>query len=990
MIETTDLKSGMVMKEIHSSETGQPSASNNFAIVHTWPDLKNAEYEVLQRLLGAAANIGARAVVVDRNGIVIWAHTDLDVIAGEVLPPNSVAFVLAMHFESGRVLDFYSYFTLWQPIGFYHDFGYQTSIDKVTSYNDLISCDSEIADAHGLNLLTALGRLPLMPLPRMFHMLPEPFLVPKTNEESRLFYIGINWERVGRPRGRFHECLLLLDKLSLLDIYGPEVIMGVATWAGFKSYRGELPFDGVSVKNAINRSGICLVLSSAAHKAAGIMSNRLFEGLAGGAAIIATPHPLIDKYFSDVAYIVDDTRGEELLGQQIVAAVQCIRADPVEAKRRTLRGQSILRERFLLEASLKDLIAQTPARRKHFESQFLADTRVSVILTYHGDDIREVLNHIEQFACQKRSTIVLHVVCGERFGRRHGRDLEAAAVGSLESVICHPAGLDLSVATFDGPLPTRSRTGPAIARILQDIDTPCFAFFGIEDQVFSDHFASIAKSFSDQPEALMACSGMISQIETLDGRMKRNFEEARFVDYSSIVLVNGTGQRGRFAYKAELISGAIENLMTMLDGEEQSYFRLAGFLAGPLAQTNYASYVMRRTALVTHRPVEPLEHQQQYIRDAFARDPRWLKALSAGDKLPEFVYAYSPGTPIRWQDYHPPRSVAQNLIPDTEILTRAGSDGLRFLVGGFSQPEADHVWLEGERGVIEFSLQPSEPARYEDHVLVLTVAGRRCLETGRNQHVTVAINGMVTHYATVPERFVDLEIAIPRMLMRGASTFRVEITPDHAEPVFDDRGAVIDPRRLSVDFNSIAVRRTLQAEPPVFVPGVSYSCGKRQVGSEALLSHFHEPEEFFAWIAGQKGIIWFRLQEIPSRPELRLRLRARRSLQTGLEPVLAVSINGSDLGSHALFDGEGDLTVDMSKADLSRKSVYIVLTVSHAEAVFDLAHNVVDPRLLGVAVSAIGVFERPTSSELSALVGPPEEAAPDGKPDRERIGWRQA
>src|ERR1700712_300054 len=117
--------------------------NNAFAIMHTWPDVRNAEYEVLQRLLAAAEAIGQSVAVIDNNGKVLWSSPALRLQIGEELPKDSVRYIISLHFESPRVLDIYSYYALWQPIEFYYDFGYSQSISKFSTHNDLLSCDSD-------------------------------------------------------------------------------------------------------------------------------------------------------------------------------------------------------------------------------------------------------------------------------------------------------------------------------------------------------------------------------------------------------------------------------------------------------------------------------------------------------------------------------------------------------------------------------------------------------------------------------------------------------------------------------------------------------------------------------------------------------------------------------------------------------------------------------------------------------------------------------
>lgn len=96
-----------------------------FALIHTWPELKNAEYEVLQRILMAADRCEVNVIVIDNNGRTLWSSPEISIAVGEIPSGDMVDFILSLHFESPKVLDAYSYITLWQPISFYMDFGYQ-------------------------------------------------------------------------------------------------------------------------------------------------------------------------------------------------------------------------------------------------------------------------------------------------------------------------------------------------------------------------------------------------------------------------------------------------------------------------------------------------------------------------------------------------------------------------------------------------------------------------------------------------------------------------------------------------------------------------------------------------------------------------------------------------------------------------------------------------------------------------------------------------
>jgi hypothetical protein len=834
------------------------------------------------------------------------------------------------------------------------------SIDKIVSHNDLLSCASDIADNHGLNLLQGLQYQPLLPLPKMFHSVPEPYLEPQITDKSRIFYIGINWERLGRPKGRFHDALTALDSKDLVDIYGPELVHGVAPWAGFKSYRGELPFDGEAVKYAINQAGVCLALSSEAHKQAGIMSNRLFEGLAGGAAIIASPNVLIDKYFKDIVYFVDDTRGEAVLQQQVIEAMRKIRRNPEEAIRRTLEGQRIMREHCALEGSLRQIADNHARRAAHYESIAFRQGDITVICNLYNADADVFQAHMAQLASQSHCDITLHLICDTSSPNLDSKQLEFLRQGSVKSVTLHRLDYNPVPDRFDGPLLTRQRCGPLISSILKSMQTEYFAFVRIDDVLFSDHFTCLFKSLEGAPGAMAAASGMLTQTRSADGSRQRVFDSARFVDLDSIVLVTGSHQLGRFVFRSELLDDRYNLLLQMLDGEEHNYFRLAALLSGPLAQSCKATYV-HDSALTAHVPfpVEPVEHQRQYIRDLFARDPKWLDRLDKGVKIPEFVYARGPAAPISWDQYVSPRGMTQLIKIDHWVATNRGGEGIKYLVDGFSQAEDKYIWLQADRGIIEFRLTEEAPGSPfpPDYQFAFVAAGRNAVENGRPQHCTIAVNGMVVAYMQIPESATEFRVAIPSRLVTNRLAYRIEFVPDHADVVFDETGAVADPRRLSLRIMRLAMLRKITAKQPLFAVGEIHACTATGRGAEALIRNFYTPESKFTWIAGAKGYVRFGLLQSTRAPRLLLGLSGRTSLQTKIGQVAKIRVNDIDCGEHPLSSAGKTVSIDLAAHGIFDRLLNVEISARHAEAVFDEMHNIVDHRLLGIAIHSLGVID---------------------------------
>jgi hypothetical protein len=945
-----------------------------FAIYHTWPDLKNAEYEVLQRILGAARNIGSDVAIVDNSGKVVWSSAGLNLKTGSTLPADSVDFAISLHFESPRILDIYTYYALWQPIKFYHDFHYQRSLEKFSTHNDLLSCHSDIADAHALNIFSGLGREPIAPLETLFHSLPQPFLEPNVSAESKLFYVGINWERIGRPKGRYHDTLVMLDQKELIEIYGPEEVHGVAPWAGFQTYQGELPFDGHSIRAAVHGSGICLALSSEAHKSTGIMSNRLFEGFASGAAVIATPNPLIDKYFADAVYLVDDERGEAMLGQQILAALREIRANPDEAKRRVLLGQKTLRDLCSLEGSLEGIFERNDLRKQRFAEQFLDDAEVTVVIDASVSEKRDILKQIDDLQRQARSTIDLHIICSDDLVD----GLSTEPTGSLRSIQFYGRNLSTEPTTFDGVRPRIGRIGSLIAAILKTVSTPYFAMLGPSDRLFSEHFASAVRSIRGHSNAAFVATGTLVASRNVQGERTKALESLRFTDMEALLLVDGADRRGRFLFKSDLVKPGVDALFSLLDGQEFRFFLLAASLDGELAQTGYATHVHDETlSQAFMEPSDSIAIQQQYIRDHFMRDGRWLDRLSRGAKMPEFVYAYSPGTPVRWLTGRQDDLSNKLIEADAMLSVRKGGAGTRYIQEGFSAPEDGGTWLATDRGRLAFTLARKAAEAPEDYEIVLELAGRRSTETGRRQHCTVLLNRMAIAYVEVPEEWTEIRFRIPISMRRETNNFVLELVPDHAEIVTDDRGQIVDPRHLSLLIRSLGVMRDRRYRLPTLVIGETYPCVEDSVAAKALIHGFHAPEHNLAWIAGVVGEIAFRVDGQASKPVLHVKLSGRNAHKSGALQKVRVSLGGREAGKFEIGPDPQTVAIPLKEDEMARP-LEMILSLSHAEPVMDDVQNIIDPRLLGLAVLEIGVIDendrRPKASSqrrsiFSGLLG---------------------
>ena len=845
------------------------------AVPLTWPEIRNAEYEVIKRFCNAAERIGSRIIVTDNNGYPVWSSDDAPVDKTRQLGPDDVDFMISLHFESPRLIDVPSYYAIWQPVDFYFDFGYEPSVAKLLTHSDGLSCSADPSDAHFQALMASCGRNRPGHLPYLFHSPSGPYFEPKITEESRLFYIGINWERLGQSKkGRFHELLRLLDDEKLIDIYGPRTFLGAKPWEGYDCYRGELPFDGKSVVRALHNSGICLAMSSKAHQDSGVMSNRLFEGLAAGTAIIANPHPFIDKYFSDLVYQVDDTVGDEEIFFQITDIITEIRADPEAANERARKGQERLRDLFSLEKCLQALIAQHPARTAARRGPDAAP--ITVIFPYAGQRLSAVREVLEDLKAQAGVAIELVLVWDPVFAEGAGKALIEAAQAHFPRVT-----VITDVFHQDALQPT---LGAALHAARGHVTTEAFAVVSTGERFFRDHFRSLAQALTvpgGRARVLAAASGQLD--EDYEGTKRDLFVRRKVAGLNMPsdprdVLVNSDLWRtpGRYLFSAGLLTSAGAEVLPLLDDGATGYLLLQTLIGGRVAQTGEAGYVRIIPDAVTRMPsAQRIARQQQFLRDTLRFDP-----------LP----GLPPVPPVTGTGLNGDLAVAPfvpRIFLDEMMDVRTGSAALQYLDTGFSHPEAGGIWIDGGVGTLRFRV--ANAGKIEDMQIALMLAGRPALADNRPQHVTVAVNGMTLGYFQLSAQPVAITVRLPVGLAK-AEVLQVRIIADHAEPVRNAEGAIVDPRRLGILLTGVGIFRSAKVPLPELAPDLDYDL-RRTGNGRPLLVEGCFPEEELTWLSDGPALLRFRIRERMPKMRLDMDLIAISS-ETEHEPIeLTCKIN---------------------------------------------------------------------------------------------------
>lgn len=315
-------------------------------IVKHFYKLKAAEHEVVERIVEATIEIGWQPRVVNVDADFKFKNINKY--------EDNVDAVLDIHYEYPKIFKARSIGAVWTPTSFMKDWDLAYVWENQLSHDQLVHTGS----SYIVDLLSKFR--PDDEFGLLNHTVPASWITwineSKRNEQPRAFYAGINWNKLsGRP-GRHHELFKLLDDADVLDIYGPQKISHVVPWKGFRSYRGEIAFDGKTILKKSRESGISLVLSSDQHLKEEIISSRFFEGLAAGNIIISDGHPFIRKNLGENGRYLSMDRGDKYVAAQLLEFVGELRGNPELLEVEQNYSQELFRERFDLTKQLRKIL----------------------------------------------------------------------------------------------------------------------------------------------------------------------------------------------------------------------------------------------------------------------------------------------------------------------------------------------------------------------------------------------------------------------------------------------------------------------------------------------------------------------------------------------------------------------------------------------------------------------------------------------------------
>lgn len=338
-------------------------------ILNPWPYELSAEAEFISRLRRALTSQGHESYVIDSNGKVI---SPSKTIVGDLLDASDALLVF-----DPRYVGFSPPCPIVSPVWVPPELlPLEQRLDFLKS---MVKVDLFIG-GYGSRSLQAAYNSHLAQINRTVGTL-APFcssvpleyaIAPRLFERRRLFYIGVNSERIAYSGGEMvtvpgrHDALFrLLDASEFADIFGPRRFGGIEPWHGFANYRGEIPNDGRSVLAAIADCGVALAISSAAHLKYGIVSNRIFESAAAGAVIISDDNAFVRENFGDSVLYVD-TKDPATCFARICELMDRFSAEPRAALDLAQQSHRVFLERQSLDAycgSLENALSNYARKR---------------------------------------------------------------------------------------------------------------------------------------------------------------------------------------------------------------------------------------------------------------------------------------------------------------------------------------------------------------------------------------------------------------------------------------------------------------------------------------------------------------------------------------------------------------------------------------------------------------------------------------------------
>lgn len=319
-------------------------------IISQWPDTKNAEYELIEKIKRSQYEI----CVCDIYGNCLETKDNINTPDMN----EKYAFAISLHYSTPKILNIKTYLWIANPLTFMHmDGSYaRTILPKLRSYDGYLFNGSDFITNH-INRI----KDPEATYDEgvFYPSCADKDLIPSKNKplENKLFYCGINWERCSDKDFRGQQLFQYLDELNQIHFYGPNTFNNIQIWEGISNYEDEIPFDGFSLNKKIQEYAAVLALSSPAHIASKTSSSRVFEGFSSGVPVISDKNNHVQKLFGDLVYYFDGETDEER-ARNINSTLTYITNNWEEAQEKVAKAQKLIKEKYSFDCCFKNMMAR--------------------------------------------------------------------------------------------------------------------------------------------------------------------------------------------------------------------------------------------------------------------------------------------------------------------------------------------------------------------------------------------------------------------------------------------------------------------------------------------------------------------------------------------------------------------------------------------------------------------------------------------------------
>lgn len=464
-------------------------------LISQWPNVKNGEFELIEKI----KQTGYKIKVVDYFGF--------DVDTGKCLNHADTAsdydFAISFHYDTPKFINIPTYLWVANPLEFMHLRGDYRNvlIHHLRSYDDYLYNGSDTLKTHIKNIIGSEWHdsdLEMFPACARKEIVAPRMSKINKDTSNKIFYCGVNWERGIDRAGRAHGLLDILQEKQVSDFYGPDKLEGISPWEGFTSYKGEIPFDGVSMSRAMQDYGAVLAVSSPAHIKSRTSSSRVFEGIAAGVPVISDENAHVRHLFGDSVYYYKGNNEEEKAAS-ILKALGEILNNPDDARDRVTRAQKLMDTRFCFEISFDRVMGKITHQRTTEVTSTLVGSECIDIFLFHHDPAPASLKCEREF---HNASYVLNAAIFVAKARKVQVRVICCAGNPMIDFSREklPENVNIISLTSDELTPRdwdRLRMGEKVALLSKKADADITVFFTQFDFPHFDYFSKSATWFAD-------------------------------------------------------------------------------------------------------------------------------------------------------------------------------------------------------------------------------------------------------------------------------------------------------------------------------------------------------------------------------------------------------------------------------------------------------------------------------------------------------------